>query len=148
LLIALQGNLLQQILYMKKLVFTIVSVFIIAVASNAQTADAKVDKAAAKQAKEQMKQKQAEELDKAIKDAGIGSDVAAQFKESMSLYSSKSSEVRKDASLTDAQKEEKLKAITEEKNAKLKEIVGADKYKEFSKIRKQQKEAAAASVQQ
>ena len=132
---------------MKKILFTIASVLIIAVAANAQDA-AKVDKAAAKQAKEQMKQKQAEELDKAIKDAGISSDVAGKFKETMTAYGAKSSEVKKDASLTDAQKEEKLKEITEEKNTKLKEIVGADKYKEFNKIRKQQKEAAAASVQQ
>lgn len=132
---------------MKKILFTIASVFIIAIAANAQDA-AKVDKAAAKQAKEQMKQKQAEELDKAIKDAGINNDVAGKFKETMTAYGAKSSEVKKDASLTDAQKEEKLKEITEEKNTKLKEIVGADKYKEFNKIRKQQKEAAAASVQQ
>ncbi|MBA4140439.1 MAG: hypothetical protein H0X70_08020 [Segetibacter sp.] len=127
---------------MKKILFTVASVFIIAVSANAQTANvAKTDKATEKQAKQQMKQKQDEEIEKAIKDAGITEDKATQFKETMKLYGTKSTEVRKDASLTDEQQKEKLKALNQEKNAKLSEIAGADKYKEYNKIRKQQKQA-------
>ncbi len=127
---------------MKKILCTVASVFIIAVSVNAQTADvAKTNKATEKQAKQQLKQKQNEELDKALKDAGIAEDKAAQFKETTKLYGTKSTEIRKDASLTEDQRKEKLKALTQEKNAKLSEIVGSDKYKEFNKIRKQQKQA-------
>ncbi len=126
---------------MKKILFTVASVFIIAVSTNAQTDVATTNKAANKQAKEQVKQKQNEEVEKALKDAGIPEDKAAQFKETMKLYATKSSEVRKDASLTDEQRKEKIKALNQEKNAKLSEIAGADKYKEFNKIRKQQKQA-------
>jgi hypothetical protein len=131
---------------MKKILFTVASVFIISVSINAQTADvAKTNKAAEKQAKEQVKQKQDQEVDKALKDAGIAEDKSAQFKETLKLYGTKSTEIRKDASLTDDQRKEKLKALNHEKNAKLSEIAGADKYKEFNKIRKQQKQAESAT---
>jgi len=60
---------------MKKILFTVASVFIIAVSANAQTADvAKTNKATEKQSKQQMKQKQEEEIEKALKDAGITED--------------------------------------------------------------------------
>ncbi len=64
----------------------------------------------------------------------------------MKLYGTKSTEVRKDASLTDEQQKEKLKSLTKEKNAKLSDIAGADKYKEFNKIRKQQKQAESTTT--
>ncbi len=135
---------------MKKILFTVASVFIIAVSVNAQTDVAKTNKSTEKQAKQQMKQKQDEEIEKALKDAGIAEDKATQFKETMKLYGTKSSEVRKDASLTEDQQKEKLKALNKEKNARLSDIAGADKYKEFNKIRKQQKQAesTASAVKQ
>ncbi len=132
---------------MKKILCTVASVFVIAVSTNAQTSDvAKTTQATEKQAKQQLKQKQNQDVEKALKDAGIADDKVAQFKETTKLYGTKSTEVRKDASLTDDQRKEKLKAITQEKNAKLSEIVGADKYKEFNKIRKQQKEAEGTAT--
>jgi len=132
---------------MKKFFLSLCSFMILAVAANAQTAEpAKADKAAEKEAKAKMKQKQAEDVEKALAEAGVSAEAAAKFKDAMKEYSGKSSEVKKNAALTDAEKEVQLKAITEEKNQKLAEIIGPDKYKLYNAARKKQKEADAATA--
>lgn len=119
---------------------------IIAVSTNAQTSDvSKTDKAAEKEAKAKAKEKQNKEIDDAMKQAGFTEAEAAKFKEVSATFGAKSTEIRKLASLSDVEKETQLKANQDEKNAKLKEIVGEEKYKAFNKVRKAQKEAAAAN---
>ena len=116
--------------------------FIIAVAANAQTAEvSKADK----EAKAKAKDKQNKEVDDAIKQAGFTEAEAAKFKEVSLTYNGKSTEIRKITSLSEEQKTAQLKANTDEKNVKLKEIVGEEKYRAFNKIRKAQKEAATAN---
>ena len=128
---------------MKKIFFTIVSMFIIASAANAQSADvSKVDKAAEKEAKAKAKEKQNQEIEDALKQSGITAEEAIKFKAVTQIYSAKSTEIRKNEALTEEQKAAQLKANTDEKNSKLKEIVGEEKYKAFNKVRKAQKEAA------
>jgi hypothetical protein len=132
---------------MKKILFTLMSVCIMAIAANAQATEvSKEAKAADKEAKAKQKQLMNENIDKALKQVGASDKEIAAFKEASQTYSSKGSEIRKDASLSDADKEAKLKANSEEKNAKLKEILSEAKYKEFSKIRKEQKVAEEALV--
>ena len=58
--------------------------------------------------------------------------------------SKRSAEVRKDASLTDDQKKEKLEVIRAEKNAKSKEIMGKERSKKYNELKKE-KAAAAES---
>lgn len=133
---------------MKKFFITLCSVVVLAVAANAQTTEvSKADKAAEKEAKAKAKEKQNQDIDDAIKSIGVSSDVAKSFKETMQVYATKSSEIKKNTSLSEEEKEKQLKANQDEKNAKLKEIIGEDKYKEFNKIRKAQKEKEGTAKQ-
>jgi hypothetical protein len=128
---------------MKKFFFTIASIFIIAISANAQTAaTSKADKAAEKEAKAKAKEQQNKDIDDAIKQVGFTEAEATKFKAVSQVYGLKSSEIKKNASLSEEEKEKQLKANTEEKNIKLREIVGEERYKAFNKIRKAQKEAA------
>jgi hypothetical protein len=119
---------------------------IIAVSANAQSADvSKADKAADKEAKAKAKEKENKEIDDAFKQAGITEAEAIRFKATTQIYSAKSSEIRKNAALSEEEKATQLKANMEEKNTKLKEIVGEEKYKAYNKVRKAQKEATEAN---
>ncbi len=124
---------------MKKLLFVLCTM-IFTVALNAQSSGAKANQAVDKEAKAKMKQKQAEDLNQALKEIGVDETVAAKFKELQQSYGNKSTEIRKNTSLSEDEKEKQLKANMEEKNMKLVELIGADKYKEYNKIRKSQKE--------
>ena len=129
---------------MKKIFFTLASLFIIAFSVNAQTADvSKSNPAADKEAKAKAKEKQNKDLDDAMKQAGFTEAEATKFKEVTLLYNGKASEIRKIATVPEDAKTAQLKTNTDEKNAKLKEIVGEEKYRAFNKVRKAQKEAAA-----
>jgi hypothetical protein len=131
---------------MKKIFFTFLSMMIIAVSANAQSADvSKADKAADKEAKAKAKEKENKEIDDAFKQAGITEAEAIRFKATTQIYSAKSSEIRKNAALSEEEKATQLKANMEEKNTKLKEIVGEEKYKAYNKVRKAQKEATEAN---
>jgi outer membrane cobalamin receptor len=127
---------------MKKIFFTILSVMIISVSANAQSSDvSKADK----EAKALAKEKQNKELEDALKQAGITEAEALKFKATTQIYNAKSSEIRKNAALSEEEKATQLKANMEEKNTKLKEIVGEEKYRAYNKVRKAQKEAAEAT---
>ena len=78
----------------------------------------------------------------AFKEVGLSEDQIKQVKEVNTEASKKSSEIKKDDSLSDEAKKEKNKEVNSEKAKKLKEIMGEDKYKQFNDIRKKQKEAA------
>ena len=129
---------------MKKILFTLFSVCMIAIASNAQTTDAaKLAKAAEKEAKAKHKALQSENIEKALKQAGATTTEIEQFLAINKEASAKSNEIKKNESLTAEQKEELLKENTADKNARQKELLGS-KYKEYGKIRKEQKVAEDA----
>ena len=95
-----------------------------------------------KEEKAKMKQKQEDDMMAAFKEAGLTDEQVKQIKEANEMASNKSKEVKKDATLADDAKKIKLKEISDEKNNKLKEIMGKDKYKIYTEARKKQKEAA------
>ena len=128
---------------MKKLFIALSALFVFSIAAQAQSMDAKADKAARKEQMEKYKELQSSNIDKALAEVGVDKKTAATFKEVSQEFGSKSSAVKKDDSMAEDAKEAKLKEITEEKNAKLKELIGEDKYKQFNKIRKEQKVAEA-----
>lgn len=99
-----------------------------------------------KEDKEKMKLKQEEDLAAAFKQADLTSDQEKQVREVMELSKQKNSLIKKDDTLKDAEKEAKLKAANDEKNAKIKEIMGADKYSIYNAAKKKQKEEAAAAA--
>lgn len=95
-----------------------------------------------KEEKAKMKQKQEDDMMAAFKEAGLTDEQVKQIKEANEMASNKSKEVKKDATLADDAKKIKLKEISDEKNNKLKEIMGKDKYKIYTEARKKQKEAS------
>jgi len=133
---------------MKKIFITLLSFCLFAIAANAQTTQttemSKEQKAAMKEAKEKQKALINENTEKALKEAGASDKEIAAFKEILQTYSAKGTEIKKDATLSDADREAKLKANSDEKNAKLKELIGEAKYKAYGKIRKEQKPAEEA----
>ena len=70
----------------------------------------------------------------------------ATYKEIVQEASAKSSVIKKNEALAADDKSAQLKAISEEKNAKIKELLGADRSKNFNKLRKDQKVAEEALI--
>jgi hypothetical protein len=130
---------------MKKILVMLLTVCLVGFTANAQTAElSKETKAAMKEAKEKQKQLVNENTEKALKQAGASDKEIAAFKETLQSFAAKGTEIRKDASLSEADKEAKLKENADAKNAELKKLLGDVKYKEYSKIRKEQKPAEEA----
>lgn len=130
---------------MKKVFVTLLCAGVFTIAANAQqtaTADAVAKPQMSKEERAKQKQKQDEEIAAAYKEVGLSDEQIKQIKEVNAEAGKKSNEVRKDASLSDDAKAVKLKEISTEKNDKIKEIMGKEKYKQFSEIRKKQKAAA------
>ncbi|MFY7900737.1 MAG: hypothetical protein ACOVNY_11180 [Chitinophagaceae bacterium] len=96
-----------------------------------------------KEEKAKLKQKQEEETNAAFKEVGLTEEQINSIKEANVEAGKKSAEVRKDATLSDDAKKEKIKEINDQKTDKIKTIMGIDKYRQFLAIRKKQKEAAA-----
>lgn len=136
---------------MKQLFFT---VFLFAgISAKAQTTPA-VDSAKTapkieltKEQKALLKAKQEKDLNDALTGAGLNADEVAKAKEIITEASKKSSELKGNTKLADAEKEAAKKAITDDKNAKLKALMGADRYSTYNDIRKKQKEQAALTPQ-
>ncbi|WP_207496403.1 hypothetical protein [Aridibaculum aurantiacum] len=136
---------------MKKIVFTLLSICMIAIAASAQTADvskdaAKAAKAAEKEAKAKYKALQTENIVKTLKQIGATDKEIAAFQEALQDASAKGTEIKKNEALSEEEKESQLKANADAKNAKLKEIIGEARYKEYNRIRKEQKPAEEAIV--
>ncbi len=136
---------------MKKIFITILSVCVLAFAATAQTAEVSMDavkanKAAEKEAKAKQKALQNENIEKALKQVGASDTEIAAFKKALQEASAKSNEIKKNEALSADDKEAQLKANMEAKNAKCREAIGEAKYKEFNKIRKEQKIAEEALV--
>ena len=126
---------------MKKLFFIILIGLASSVALHAQTAtDAvpmtKEQKAQAKAAKEA-------QLDESLKSAGLTADESIKAKAIMQEMDAKGKDLRADTNLSEEDRAAKRKTINDEKKAKLIELMGADKYKSWTAIKKQMAEKAA-----
>ncbi len=135
---------------MKKVFATFAFVGLFTSAINAQQATAASTDAAkpqmSKEEKAKQKQKNDEDMAAAFKEAGLTEEQIKQVKDANVEATKKGNEVKKDATLTEEAKAEKLKEINKEKNDKVKAIMGEEKSKLFNAIRKKQK--AAAEVKQ
>ena len=136
---------------MKKIFIALFITSVFTVTANAQQAVATTTQEAkapmSKEEKAKAKQQQEDQMNATFKEIGLTDEQVKQIKEVMTVASKKSSEIKKDASLTDDAKKESLKVISTEKNEKIKEIMGKEKYKQYNEIRKKQKEAANTSAQ-
>ncbi len=131
---------------MKKLVFTTIAIACFSAMTFAQapaTAPSKAEMT--KEEKKAMKAKQESDLQEALKGAELTAEQAQSATEIIAAAGKKSKELKDNDKLTAEEKETAKKTINEEKNAKLKELMGADKYKAYTSIRKKQKEAMEAA---
>lgn len=126
---------------MKKLIIAS-SLFLFAATTQAQeTAKTEMSK----EKKAEMKKMKEEHLTASFKDAGLTEDQVKQARTTIETAMQKSNELKADKTITEDEKELKKKAINEEKNSKLKEILG-DKFKIWNEIRKKQKAEEEAFV--
>jgi Spy/CpxP family protein refolding chaperone len=125
---------------MKKLLLIASALFVFATV-NAQEAP-KAEKQMTKEEKQKMKEKQEADLAAAFKEIGLTDEDIQKVKAVMDETSKKNGEVRKNETMSDDRKKEQMKANNDEKNQKIKEIMGEEKYKQFNAIRKKQKESA------
>jgi hypothetical protein len=123
---------------MKAILLSLFSLFMLVAASEVKAQDKTTKTPETKEEKAAKKQKQAEELEAALTEAGITGDEATKFKDILKEYGGKSSAVKKNTALTEAEKEQQLDAIKEEKNQKLQELVGAEKYRAYNGAKKKQ----------
>lgn len=129
---------------MKKLLFTTLFALGIASFSFAQTGDTKP---MTKEEKAAAKAKTEKDLADSFKEAGFSKEEQNKVRAILEDASEKGKELKNDTTLSDEEKAAKKEAINQEKNAKIKEVIGADKYKLWKSIQKKQKEAAGAPAQ-
>jgi hypothetical protein len=133
---------------MKKIFIAMFCTIAFANLSVAQTNEAPT---MSKEEKAKQKAKQAEEMAAAYKAAGLSDEETTKIAVINDEANKKNAELRKDASLTDEARKEKIKSVNDEKMTKIKDLMGKDRYKMFSEMRKKQKadaEAAAAASKQ
>ena len=109
----------------------------------AQTKDSAQTKELTKEEKAALKAKSEADVMQAYKEAGLTDAQIASCKEVIDASNKKSNELKKQTTLTDDEKVAAKKIITDEKNAKMKEIMGTAAYKKYSDVRKAQKANAA-----
>lgn len=100
-----------------------------------------------KEEKAALKAKQEAEVNEAYKQAELSDEQIAKVKAVVTDAGKKSTELKNNTSMSDADKVVAKNKINEEKNNALKEIMGEDKFKKYNAVRKKQKEAAAAAQQ-
>ena len=100
-----------------------------------------------KEAKEKMKEdkakakaKQEEDLTASLKEIGLTADQDKQVRDALTEATQKNNELKTNTGLDDAAKEAEKQKISQDKNAKIKAIMGKDKYSQWNQIRKKQKE--------
>lgn len=91
-----------------------------------------------KEKKAEFKKMKEEHLTASFKDTGLTEDETKQAREVIESSMQKSNDLKTDKTISDEDKKAKKEAINDEKNNKLKDIMG-DKYKVWSDIRKKQK---------
>src|SRR5882757_6783620 len=122
---------------MKKLFLTAIAISAFFIVTNAQTTP---DAKPSKEDKAMMKARMEDQMNDAIRQLGLTDDQGNQVKDVMKDAGIRSNELKKDTTLNDDAKAAKKEEINSEKNDKLKQIMGADKFKQWNAIRKKQKE--------
>ncbi len=126
---------------MKKVFITLFMIGSFALVGNAQqmvSAEAATDKPQlSKEEKQKQKEKKDADQIALYKAAGLNDEEVKKVMEINAEAGKKSAEVRKDPSLTEDQKKEKLEAITADKNAKTKEIMGKERGKKYNELKKE-----------
>jgi len=95
-----------------------------------------------KEEKAAQKVKKEADLTAALNETGLTNAQQNEVRETIKEADEKSKEIKNDDDLTDDEKAAKKEEVTNAKNDKLKQIMGADKFKVWNAIRKKQKEAA------
>ncbi len=134
---------------MKKIIAFVFAASVFALFGNAQIAPAPADVAKpqiSKEDKEKIKLKQEADLAAAFAAAGITAEQEKLVREVMESSKAKTSLIKKDDTLKEEDKKAKLKEANDEKNEKMKEIMGADKYRLYNAAKAKQKEEAAAAA--
>jgi len=124
---------------MKKLLFACTLFFFGAIAAQAQDKEA-AKPALSKEKKAELKKLKEEHLNASFTDVGVKDEQATLAKAAIEDANKKSKELKEDKVLTEEEKKVKKDAINDEKNEKLKVILG-EKYKQWQAIRKTQKAA-------
>ena len=129
---------------MKKLI--IISLFMgaFAISSIAQTGSTSAP--LTKEEKAAKKAKKEADLTAALTETGLTTDQQTLVRSTLTGAEEKNKEIKNDDALTDAEKAAKKEEVDSAKNDKLKQIMGADKFKVWNAVRKKQKEAANQSV--
>ena len=127
---------------MKKLFLLPIALMVLSFTINAQSKmDTTKQKAPmSKEEKAKMKAQNEKDLTEAISQLGLNADQEKQVRDVLEDANNKSRELKKNSALSEEAKEAAKKTINDEKNGKLKDILGKDKYKQFTEIRKKQKE--------
>ncbi|MDB5253158.1 MAG: hypothetical protein JWP27_2327 [Flaviaesturariibacter sp.] len=112
-------------------------------AASASTETAKP--ALTKEEKAKIKAQQEQDLAEALKKAGLSDTQQQAVREALDAANKLNNELKANTALTDEQKAEEKKKISDNKNAKLKEIMGEDAYRQYNAIRKEQKAKAASN---
>ena len=126
---------------MKKLIIACLFIGAIVIGNTAvaQSGLTKEEKAAQKAKKEA-------DLTAALTETGLTTAQQNEVRATIKEADEKSKEIKNDDALTDAEKAAKKEEVTSAKNDKLKQIMGADKFKTWNAVRKKQKEANAATA--
>ena len=122
---------------MKKLFFIALALCALTIAAHAQTDSSKIP---TKADREKMKAQREAQLNNDIKQLGLTDDQTAQVKNVLKTAQEKNMALRKDNSLGDAAKAAQRKQINQEKNDALKQIMGADKFKQWNELRKSERQ--------
>jgi Spy/CpxP family protein refolding chaperone len=128
---------------MKKILVMLMASLMVSAITFAQTKDSAQTKELTKEEKAALKAKSEADVMQAYKEAGLTDAQIASCKEVIDASNKKSNELKKQTTLTDDEKVAAKKIITDEKNAKMKEIMGTAAYKKYSDVRKAQKANAA-----
>lgn len=133
---------------MKHLLTTIIAIGFTITGVQAQEKEATKapqEKMASKEDKAAAKAKRESDLAEAFKTAGVTDDEQQKVRAIMDESSAFGKALKADASLSDEEKTAKSKEYGKAKDARLKELLGAEKYKAFKDVQKAQKEAAKAN---
>ena len=133
---------------MKHLLTTIIAVgfaFTGIQAQEKEAVKAPQEKTVSKEDKAAAKAKKESDLLEAFKTAGVTDEEQQKVRTIMDESSAFGKALKADASLSEEEKTAKSKEYGKAKDARLKELLGAEKYKAFKDVQKAQKEAAKAN---
>jgi LAS superfamily LD-carboxypeptidase LdcB len=98
-----------------------------------------------KEEKAKVKAQQEQDLTDALKKTGLTDAQQQAVRDALDAANKQNNDLKANTTLTEEQKAEEKKKISDAKNAKLKEIMGADGYRQYNAIRKEQKAKAAGN---